>query len=133
MPINGVTIKEGASFTPVGGTDITFDDTGEEIANGIVCVNQAETDFFAREKLVCVSRLPVQDAKSGVFSKQKISVRIIDPKKLADGSISYGVGRFEVEAHPEGGVTQITKIRKLLLAAANSSSLDALFSVGSIK
>lgn len=132
MPVNGMTIKEGATFTPVGGTDITFDDSGEEIANGIVCVNQAEANFFAREKLIAVSRLPVQD-KMGKFSKQKTSVRIIDPEVLADGTTVYDVGRFEIETHPEGGATRITKIRRLLLAAANSASLDNLFLVGSIK
>jgi hypothetical protein len=132
MSINGVVLKEGATYTPTGGTSITFDDSGENVANGIVCVNQAENDFFAREKLVATSRLPSKNS-DGTYSKQKVSVRIIVPETLADGTISYDLIRFETESSPFTAAGKIDTLRGLGMAVLNSTDLDNLFTVGSIK
>lgn len=131
MSINGITLQEGATYTPAGGTNIVFDATGESVANGVVCVNQAETNFFAREKLIATARLP-SFGTDGKWSKQKTSVRIVMPKTLASGEVVYELVRVEIESHPEG-TNNITALRKLGISALLDAELDNFFLVGSLK
>jgi hypothetical protein len=132
MAIDGLTIKEGATYTPSGGTDITFVESGETVANGIVCINEDETDFYAREKLYATARPPVVGS-DGEFTKQKVSFRILDPGALASGKMNYDLIRIEVEVHPENGNTTVDKLVNLGIAALNSSDLSNFFRYGSLK
>lgn len=131
MSVIGVQLSEGATYTPAGGTNITFEATGETIANGVVCANGAETDFFAREKLYAVSRMPSLGA-DGDFTKQKSSLRIVRPSTLASGKVVYNLIRIEVEVHPEDGATEVANLRNLGVAALESSDLDEFFEAGAV-
>jgi hypothetical protein len=132
MAIDGISLNEGATYTPAGGSAITFDSTGETVANGVVCHNSAESDFFAREKLYATSRMPSLGS-DGEYSKLKSSLRIVRPSTLASGKVVYNLIRIEVEVHPEDGATEVANLRTLGLAALNSSSLDDFFESGSIR
>lgn len=131
MPINGSVIKEGATYAPTGGSDITFTNTGERIANGIVAVNKAETTFTAREKLICVSRPPVLGS-DGRYSKQKQSLRISRPLVLSDGSVVYNVARVEIEVHPLSASGEGTNLLSLVSGCINDSDFIDFWSVGSL-
>jgi hypothetical protein len=132
MAIDGISLTEGATYTPAGGSTITFDSSGEEVANGICCINVAESDYYAQEKLYAVSRQPAVGS-DGEFTKRKVSLRIVRPSTLTSGKIVYNLIRIEVEVHPEDGVTESDNLRSLGMSALNSSSLDNFFDAGSIK
>jgi len=130
MPINGGIIKEGATYAPTGGTDITFTVTGEQIANGVVAVNKAETDFTAREKLIAVSRQPVVSATG--MTKQKNSLRISRPTVLTGGTIVYNVVRVELEVHPQAAAGTGTNLLSLASGCINDSDFTDFWAVGSL-
>lgn len=132
MSVNGVALNEGATYTPAGGSAITFDATGESVANGIVCHNASETDFFQREKLYATSRQPAIGS-DGDYTKMKNSLRIVRPSTLTSGKVVYNLIRIELEVHPEDGATEVSNLRTLGLAALNSTSLDDFFESGSTK
>lgn len=132
MSVNGIALNEGGTYTPSGGTSITFDATGENVANGVVCVNTAEADFYQREKLYAVSRVPAIGS-DGEYSKLKSSLRIVRPSTLTSGKVVYNLIRIEIEVHPEDGGTEVANLRTLGLAALNSTDLDDFFELGSLK
>jgi hypothetical protein len=132
MAIDGISLNEGATYTPAGGSSITFDANGESVANGVVCQNSAETDYFAREKLYATSRMPSLGT-DGEFTKQKASLRIVRPSTLTSGKVVYNLIRIETEVHPEDGATEVSNLRSLGMAALNSSDLDDFFEAGSIR
>jgi len=132
MSINGIALNEGATYTPAGGTAITFDATGEQVANGIVCANAAETDYFQREKLYGTSRMPSLGS-DGDYTKQKSSLRIVRPLTLASGRVAYNLIRIEIEVHPESASTEVSNFRSMGMAALNASGLNDFFEAGSIK
>jgi hypothetical protein len=131
MAIDGLTIKEGATYTPSGGTDITFVASGESVANGVVVINEDEADFYAREKIYATARPPVVGS-DGEFTKQKVSFRIVDPGVLASGKMNFDLLRIELEVHPENGNTEADKLVNLGIAALNSADLQSLFRYGSL-
>lgn len=132
MSINGIAISDGATYTPAGGTAITFDATGEQVAGGIVCVNQAETDFFAREKLYTTSRVPSLGS-DGEYTKLKSSARIVRPLVIASGKVVYNVVRVELEVHPESAAGEVASLRSLGAGICVLSGFDDFFTVGSLK
>lgn len=131
MSINGIVLKEGATYTPAGGSNITFELTGKSVANGVSCHNMGETDFFQREELVATSRMPSKGT-DGEYSKQKSSLKIVRPDTLASGKVVYNLIRIDIEVHPETGVTEVGNLRSLGMAALNAAGLNNFFENGSL-
>lgn len=131
MPINGAVIKEGATYAPTGGADITFSANGESLSNGIVTQNNAETNYFAREKLYAQSRQP-QLQGDGEYSKLKNSLRIVRPQVLESGKVVYNLIRIETEVHPLAVSTEAANLRSLGLAALADSDLTNFWETGSL-
>lgn len=132
MPINGAVLNEDGTYTPAGGTSITFDATGEQVANGVVCVNAAETDFYAREKLIAKSRVPVVGS-DGDYSKMKNSCSIVRPLVLASGKTVYNLIRIELEVHPEAASTEVGNLKSLGSSALCDTDMDDFWELGSLK
>jgi len=132
MSLDGCTLNEGGTYTPTGGSSVTFDRTGESIANGVVLGNMSESDFFAREKLYATVRMPSLQG-DGEYSKQKNSIRIVRPTTLASGKVVYNLVRIETEVHPESGSTETTNLLSLGIAAAADADLTLFWSSGSLK
>lgn len=131
MPIIGAIISKGATYTPSGGTAITFNRIGESIPNGIVCANTAQTDFFAREKLTASSREPVKQA-DGSWSKRKTAVRISRLYTRADGTVVPEVLRIEMETDPESGVGTINDFKSLGAGVLTDADFTNLFANGDL-
>lgn len=130
MPLNGAVIKEGATYAPTGGTDITFSLTGERVANGIVTANMAESNFFAREKVYQTVRMPVL-MPDGDFSKMKTSLRIVRPATLPSGKVVYNIVRVEQEIHPLTP-TEAANLRSLAIGALADADFTQFWEAGSL-
>jgi len=130
--LDGISVTEGATYTPAGGSDVTFDLTGEQVANGVVLGNMDEEDFFSREKLYATVRMPALQG-DGEYSKQKNSVRIVRPATLASGKVVYNLIRIETEVHPESGVAEVDNLLTMGMSLINSSDAELFWHSGSLK
>jgi hypothetical protein len=124
-----ITLLDGGTSSTTGGSNQEFDRTSTPVNNGYEYADVAEADFFARQKIILVSRMP-QLQVDGSYSKQKTSCRFVSPITLADGSISYNVTRVETELHPESTSAQLTEHREYAAQMALDSELDDLFVAG---
>lgn len=131
MPVQGAIISLGASYTPSGGTATTFNRIGEQIPNGVVCANTAETDFFARIKLTASTREPAKQS-DGTWSKRKTQVNVSRYKTLADGTRVPEVMRIMMETHPESGVATINDFKSLGAGIFVDADFANLFSNGDL-
>lgn len=124
-----ITLLDGGTSSTAGGANQEFDRTSTPVNNGYEYADVAEADFFARNKIILVSRMPALQV-DGSYSKQKTSCRFISPITLADGSISYNVTRVETELHPESSAADLTKHREYGAQMVLDSELDDLYVAG---
>jgi hypothetical protein len=130
--LDGITLKEGSTYTPAGGSDVIYNRLGETIANGVVLGNTAEANFFAREKVYVTVRMPSLQS-DGEYSKMKISMRFVRPQVLASGKTVYNLSRSEIEIHPEAAVGELANLRSMGIAMFHDAETDLTWSVGSTK
>jgi hypothetical protein len=126
-----LTLKEGSTYTPAGGSDVVFSRNGESIANGVVLGNVAELDFFAREKVIVTTR-PPQLQSDGEYSKLKVSAREIRPQVLASGKTVYNLVRTEIEIHPEAGAAELASLRSSGIALLHDAEMDSVWQTGAL-
>lgn len=126
-----ITLKDGGVTTTAGGTDQTFDRTNTQVTNGNEYADVSESDFFSRQKVYLTTRQPSLQG-DGSWSKQKTSLRFVMPKILADGSVTYNLGRVECEVHPESTAAELGEIREMCAQLAVSAVYDALYTAGTL-
>lgn len=126
-----IVLKDGGTTATTGGTNQTFDRTNLQVNNGYEYADVAEADFFARQKVIISTRMP-QLQSDGSWSKQKVSLRFVLPITLADGSVSYNVGRIETEVHPEASAANLAEIREFCAQMAISSEFDDSYIAGTL-
>lgn len=126
-----ISLLDGGTTSTAGGAAQTFNRTNLPVNNGYEYADVAETDFFARQKVIMSVRNP-QLQGDGSWSKQKNSIRFVLPLVLADGSISYNVARVEVEYHPEASAANLAELREMAGQCAISSGFDDFFIAGTL-
>lgn len=126
-----INLTDGGTTTTAGGTSQSFDRTNNPVNNGYEYADVSEADFFAREKLVIVTRQP-QLQSDGTYSKAKSSIRFVVPITKADGSIAYNVGRHEVEYDPESSAAQVAELREMCAQMAIGSQFDDIHVAGTL-
>lgn len=126
-----VTLKSGGVSATTGGTDQNFVRTNTVVNNGYEYADVAEPDFFAREKVIIVTRQP-QLQNDGTWSKHKVSARFTKPFVKADGSLAYNVGRSEVEYDPETPAADVDALREYVAQMAISTVLDQSYTAGTL-
>jgi hypothetical protein len=126
-----ISLLDGGTTSTAGGAAQDFDRTNLPVNNGYEYADVDEADFFARQKVIIATRQP-QLQSDGTWSKQKISFRFILPITLADGSISYNVGRVETETHPEASAANLAEIREFCAQMAIASSFDDVYTAGTL-
>lgn len=100
MPIKGATLLLGGTVSATGGTSKSFTELGETIRNGVKVGDLSEVDSRIRPTIVCVNR--PAPMSGGVYTgKDKKTVRLVIPKLLADGSLTYNLREVRIEDHPE--------------------------------
>lgn len=129
MTIIGAQLATGATYTPSGGTVITWDDTGEELKNGLVLADFGEVNFFARRKLFATVRQPALQ-KDGAYSKLKVSVRVVKPYVLASGKVIFNLARYEEEIHPEAGGAVAVELKTIIQSSLQAAAYQNLYELG---
>lgn len=100
MGAKSFAISKGATPSIAGGTAVNFADDGQSVTNGVHVVNAGATDIRLQESVTLKTRRPT--LKNGVYtSKDKRSHVFSKPFLLANGTITYGVIRQEIELHPD--------------------------------
>lgn len=100
MPsLNGMSITNGATgLTLTGGTALTFGRVSSD-NNGIIVA--AASEPYTTRTTILFKAKPQKLQSDGSYSKLKRQVQLTRPKILADGKPTFGVVRFDVEAHPD--------------------------------
>lgn len=100
MPIKGAQLLSGATISATGGTAKTFTELGETIKNGCKVGDLSVTDSRIRPTIVCINR-PAAMSLGKYTSKDKRTIKLVQPKLLADGTLAYNVREIRSEDHPE--------------------------------
>lgn len=101
MALSNAILKNGATLGTTGGTDMAYTPTGSQIPNGVELVDTVTSDARVRRKITCSSRMSQYDASLAVWSKDKRDIRVVHPKILANGDVSFRLIRIIIEEHPE--------------------------------
>jgi hypothetical protein len=126
-----ISLLDGGTTSTTGGASQDFDRTNLPVNNGYEYADVDEADFFARQKVLIATRAP-QLQSDGTWSKQKTSLRFVLPITLADGSISYNVGRVEVEMHPESSAANLAEVREFCAQMAIGSQFNDSYTAGTL-
>lgn len=129
MPIQGAVLKDGATYAPTGGTDMTFNPISETVPNGVVVANTAQADFFLREKITASSRLPAKQS-DGTYSLQKTRVNIYKPYTRADGVVVPQYLKIEMGTDPFAGSAPIVQLKSLGCGVLSDSDFANIFLSG---
>lgn len=133
MGAKSFAISKGATVSITGGTAINFADDGQTIANGVHVVNTGATDIRLQESVTLKTRRAT--LKDGVFvNKDKKTHVFSKPYLLANGTISYGVVRQEIELHPDvpNFATEQADLRKTACQLWFDAELEAFNANGTI-
>jgi hypothetical protein len=126
-----ISLLDGGTTSTAGGAAQAFSRTNLPVNNGYEYADVDEADFFARQKVIIATRSP-QLQSDGTWSKQKTSLRFVLPITLADGTISYNVGRVEVECHPEASAANLAEIREFCAQMAIGAAFDDCYVAGTL-
>lgn len=106
MPISGATLLNGATVSATGGTSKTFTDVGETIKNGKKVADLTVTDLRVRPTITVINKPPVLN-NLGIYSKGKRTQKLVMPKILASGAITFPLVEIRIEDHPEMTVAEV--------------------------
>lgn len=102
MSLNPAVIKSGATWTPSGGSDVTFTPDGRAVSNGLSLVAMADSSLLTRRSLTLKASLPALPAKVGDFGKLgRTSMVLAIPFIAADGKRYTQTVRIEAAFHAE--------------------------------
>lgn len=99
MSLKNMTLTTTAALGAGGGDPIVFTDDGITIPNGVHLVVPGDVNYLERRTVTAKVRLPVIDAKTGAYGKDKKTVSFTIPR-LVDGKMIFNVIRIEREVHP---------------------------------
>lgn len=109
MPINGLTLSEGATCSITGGTTKTFKLNATPVKNGVQVVDSSNADIRLRPSLTAIAKNAVQ-GKDGKWSYERRETILVRPKLLADGTIGFNSQRVITSFHPESTPAEITEL-----------------------
>lgn len=133
MPINsGIIKKDATGITVVGGTDQTFTSDGATVVNGIHVVDAAQADYRIRANASFTVKQPSYDANTGVYSKDKKKVILIQPKILASGKTVFNLIRIEREVHPESTAAEAVDLNRKGAQLLSDADFDNYWTAGSL-
>jgi hypothetical protein len=131
MPnLDGLTVLDGATVTPSGGTSQVFVKSGTEVSNGYEVVDSGDSDFLMRDRIVGKIK-PYTKLPDGSYSKQKTSFAYTSPIEV-NGVIHYNVFRVEAEIHPATDAAEVTRLRSNGSQLCIDSELDDCYEYGNL-
>lgn len=133
MAITDVVHANDNSLTLNAGVDpITFIRDGVVISNGAHYSCTTDTDFDKRRNFTVKVRMPVLDPKTRKYGKAKVSLSVVKPIELADGTIVFNTGRAEFEIHPSASEGNLSWLRTTVAMMVNSADMDDFWKFGTI-
>lgn len=101
MPIKGASLLKAGVVSATGGTAKSFTEVGETIKNGVKVSDLTITDARLRTTLTCINRPAALNSLGKYISKDKRTLKLVQPKLLVDGAIAFNVREIRIEDHPE--------------------------------
>lgn len=129
--LNATIKKDATAMAPTGGTDATYTATGKQIQSGAETQDTAVTDFTVRPTMVMKHRPPTMGA-DGYYSKRKVSIDLVFPKKRADGSTVFSVWRLSNEAAVELTAAEFADQKYRASQAIGDTDFNSFWSDGVI-
>lgn len=131
MPISGmILLKDGTLAPATGGTAVTFQPDGQQVANGVHVVDTSVTDTRVQTNITIKNRPSSYNNATGEFTKDKKSIVIVEPVILASGKLAYNLFRIEREVHPECSVGQ--RLNSLAAQCMQDADLANFWNYGSL-
>jgi len=130
MPINGLTISEGATASFTGGTTKTYTSDGLAVTNGIHTIDASVTDFRTRPSNTHKT-VPPKLLSDGSWTKGSVSVKHVRPKLLASGKQEFPNVEVIMRAHPENVQAEVDALRLAAAQLLMDSDTDAFWRTGS--
>lgn len=110
MPLNGLTISEGATCSVAGGSVKTFSANAASVKGGIQIVDTSVTDARVRPSITAVARPSAYDVKNGTWTYEKRDIVLVRPKLLSNGTVAFNSIRTIVGFHPETTVAEVNEL-----------------------
>lgn len=110
MPVNGLTIMEGATCSTTGGTTKTFSANSATVKGGVQVVDTSVTDARIRPAITATAKPAVYDAKAGSWTYERREIVLVRPKLLADGKVAFNSVRIIAGFHPETTAAEIAEL-----------------------
>jgi hypothetical protein len=126
-----INLLDGGTTSTAGGAAQTFDRTSKPVTNGYEYTDVSETDFYARQSVVIKVKQPTLQS-DGTYSKMRVTIQFVLPLTLADGSLSYGVGRAEIEYHPEASAANVAELREMAAQCCIAAGFDSVYDAGTL-
>lgn len=102
MSLSNAVLKTGATWSPSGGTDVTFVPSGRSLQSGIELVASSDTSLILRRSLELKASLPSLPPASNAYAKlgrRSLVYRI--PYVAADGKLYTQSVRLEAAFHAD--------------------------------
>lgn len=102
MSLSNASLKTGATWSPSGGTDLTFVPSGRSVSNGIELVASSDPSLILRRSLEMKVSLPSLPANANAYAKlgrRSIVYRI--PYVASDGKLYTQTIRIEAAFHAD--------------------------------
>lgn len=132
MALKNMSLLAGATISATGGTALAFAEDGQSIQNGVHLIVPADTDYVTRRQITAKVRLPVLDAKTGVYGKDKKSITLVLPMTLATGQVVFNTMRIEREVHPTLAAATAVEMNKLGAQLLSDTDLDSFWATGAL-
>lgn len=131
--LDGISLLNSpTSVAWTGGTATVFETDGTPVRNGIHVADVAEANFLIRKHITFKNRNPVRQG-NGTYSKGYRDTIVTIPIVLADGTVSYQVGRAYFEIHPEATAATQLNLRHLVGQTVLDSEVTNFYVSGSTK
>jgi hypothetical protein len=132
MGLKTMSLLSAATVTPSGGTALVFADDGVTIQNGVHLVVPADADYQTRRMVTAKYKQPTLDSSTGVYSKDKKSICLVQPVVLSTGKVVFNTVRIEREVHPSLSAAECLELNNLGAQLLVDADVAAFWSAGSL-
>jgi len=123
MSLTNASILSGATYTPSGGSAISFAPSGRQVSGGLELVCTNDTNPLTRRTMQLKSSLPELPASANAFARLgKNSLVYVVPFIAADGKLYRQTYTLTEAVHPE--YTQAAARRNETIAMKADSDFD---------
>jgi hypothetical protein len=126
-PLNGATVKTGATMAPSGGTDLSFSSAGiRNDSNTLNC--DSDTDLRTRRQIICRTVEPkVSSGAPNGYTQARAFGTLKFPITLANGEVTVNTVRVEFAFDVETTEAERDEMRIIAAQYLTDTDFDDLF------